>query len=604
MIDELRTAKTANFYTIKRRLSNRAVDELFRLIRAVHPSASQNLFLHRREEHHEAKWSAISFLYDRKPSFLIETTAVRERVCGFMLLIEYAGHLAVLKSRLDLPSSFASRHLGRVAAERVDAAVAKSEAVFERIRLRNMSVSKLALRTKTLESSDLANAVGPASSSRYVPQAYAVRSGSDHYAATPSTGRIAQRSDRIDHLLLVEFARAVIDELQAAPGEVSPFIRNFARAIDLASVEGQASPTVIAFDAPFLAGQLFDERRLRLVRPEGEGYAELTHAEAELVLGELDRTYPLRGKGKMLDIMTADEADRVGGIAVNKARIALRSLDLPLINGIGVEAADRPLGEDPERTDLRTYLEKNDLFIILFDQLSLAYIDGTLFRDEAFASGGGNFLRYFRAEPSLAAVTDEKGNFAPQQTAFDADSTFGVISATIAADDDLLVCDDLDDEWADFIGVQTNSNPARITFYHGKHGNLSLGAGPFHVSVSQALKNLGRMALEESAVAPKLAGWNQNYRNGGVQTAIARVVHGDPAELENILGRARSAPDALRRVCIVTSSLSLAALQQALDDVAAGTRPSPYFVQLYWLLLSFFSACSEVGAFGYVICQP
>jgi len=34
-----------------------------------------------------------------------------------------------------------------------------------------------------------------------------------------------------------------------------------------------------------------------------------------------------------------------------------------------------------------------------------------------------------------------------------------------------------------------------------------------------------------------------------------------------------------------------------------GEAPTPHFVQLYWLLMSYFSACAEVGAYPYVVCQ-
>jgi hypothetical protein len=49
--------------------------------------------------------------------------------------------------------------------------------------------------------------------------------------------------------------------------------------------------------------------------------------------------------------------------------------------------------------------------------------------------------------------------------------------------------------------------------------------------------------------------------------------------------------------------LSKSAVKEALAAISRGEAPDPYFVQLYWLLMSFFSACTEVGAFGYVICQ-
>jgi len=47
-----------------------------------------------------------------------------------------------------------------------------------------------------------------------------------------------------------------------------------------------------------------------------------------------------------------------------------------------------------------------------------------------------------------------------------------------------------------------------------------------------------------------------------------------------------------------------AATGKTLADIKSGKRPTAHFVQLYWLLTSFFSACAEVGAAGYVICQP
>lgn len=604
MIDHLRVGKAANFYSLTRRLTNVAVDDLFRWTRASQPSASQNLLYHRRERFDGAVWSAISFLYDRPPSFLLEDAGVMERVCGFMLLVEYRDHVAVFKSRLDLSASFSTRYLGRVPAERIDVAIARGDVVFEKIRLRNMSVSKLAMRNKTLEADDLRNAVGPAGASRYVPQGYTVRSGTDHYSATPSTGRIAQRSDRVDHLTLVEYAKTVIAELVHGVGAPAPFIRTFAHAIDLANIERGARPTTFAVDVASLVDAIHERGEIRLVREADNVYVPLAKAEVDAVLSELDAVFEVRGDGKLLDVHDRGGGMRVGSIAINRARVTLRDLQLPLSADVEVERTEHSLGQDPNRLSLRQHIDREDGFIVLFDDLSLAYIDGTLFRDDAFADGGGNFLRYLRADPLLAAVTDEKGTFARTRTAFDADSTFGVVVASVADGDEVLVCDDLGDEWADFIGLNNASSPPRITFYHAKHGDLSLGAGPFHVSVSQAIKNLSRVSLPADVMGGKIRSWRRMYvSGGGKHTSIPRVLRGDPARLARDFEHARSAPDAIRRVFIVTSSLSRGAVERAFASIVAGRTPDPHFVQLYWLLLSFFSACTEVGAHGYVVCR-
>ena len=272
MIENLRVGKIANFHGLKRALSNAAVDDLFRQIRATQPSASQNIFHHRREQTGDVIWSAISFLYDRSPAFMLDEAGIHERVCGFVLLIEHRNYIAIFKSKLDVPAGFIARYLDRVPAERIDAAIANNDAIFQKIRLRNMSVSKHAMRNKTFEADDLQDVVGPAGASRYVPQAYAVRSGVEHYSATPSTGRIAQRSDRVDHLTLIGYAKAVIDELAASGLQPAAFIRTFARAADLATISNVTQPTAFAVDVPGIAEALYENREIK-IRPSERRWA-------------------------------------------------------------------------------------------------------------------------------------------------------------------------------------------------------------------------------------------------------------------------------------------------------------------------------------------
>ena len=91
--------------------------------------------------------------------------------------------------------------------------------------------------------------------------------------------------------------------------------------------------------------------------------------------------------------------------------------------------------------------------------------------------------------------------------------------------------------------------------------------------------------------------------NKKVRTNIHRTCRGTLADTQAAVEFCRGAPHTTKRVAIVTSSLSKAAVEQAFRDIATGAPIDPYFVQLYWLLSSFFAACAEVGAFGRVICQ-
>lgn len=604
MISSLSIATSANFYSIRKKLSDKAVEDLFVKLRAEHGVTTHNEFRHTRERLKGVRWSAVCFKYESSPSFLEEPTAIRESLCGLFLLIEYQGYAAVLSSRLSLPSSFKTAHLSPVATARIEGAIARADAIFQRMTMRNMSISPYAMRAKTLEAQNLANVVGPAGSRRYAPRTYSVVANGTQSTATPSTGRIGIRSARADLSGVVTFTKNVIDSLRADNADVSPFIRTFARPVSLVEALEAAAPRAMAIDTNKLVDAIgSDETGIRLVRLE-DGAVELSASELTDLMEQLDRPLNIEGDKRVRIARDPATGDQAASIRLNKNRLALRSLSLTLASDVFVERASLPLGKDNDRKTLREYLDEINALIVLFDDVGLAYLDGQVFRDETLRDGGESFLQYFTANASLTAVTSEKGTFAASQTAFEATSSFGAIVDHIAAVDPILLCDDLGNEWADFIGIAENAGLMQISFYHAKHGTLSLGASPFHVSVSQAIKNLGNMTFPEERLESKLELWSSTYNAPDQETQIPRTIRSNAADLGVALRRARLAPDARRRAVIVTSSLSRRAVADELLAIQNGKAPAPSFVQLYWLLQSFFSACTEVGASGAIVCRP
>jgi hypothetical protein len=604
MIDWLRTGKSANFHAKAKRLSKNAIADLFRTIRQNSEAPSNNIFTHVKEPLGHATWSALAFLYERDPSFLDSPDGdVKENICGYVLLVEYRDHVAVFKSNLDLPSEFKTEYFQRIGDGRVEAAIARVDATFEQIRLRNMATSKHALRNKTLEANDLRSVVGPAGSSRYVPRSYRVRRSGDHYTATPDSGKISMRSDRTGYEELVRWTVSVIDsliDLNAAP---SPFIRTFARPIDLGSIPPTAAPTHFVIDVAVLVEELFEPPEvMQFVRGTGQAAVSLNKAETDNILTALEPALLIRKVRKDLRVVDAQNGAQIGLVNIAKTRISLKRLGLPEIENIYVKLASQPAGGDDNGNPLKRYIDQNNLFTILFSDPQIVYLGGELYRDDSLVDGNA-FLAHISSVPQLTLATSEKGTFAPAQTTFDADSVFGVLANHIAANDEVLVCDDLGDEWADFIGINGNHQPKTITFYHAKHGALSLGARSLHIVVSQAIKNLSRTNLPADEVASKFGKWTSAYENEGVDTMIPHIVRGSEATLRAKITEALSAPDTIRRVYIVTSSLSRAQLEHTFADLRAGEAPEPHFVQLYQLLMSYFSACTEVGAYAYLVCQ-
>lgn len=606
MLEHLEVGASANFYGRKKRLSDARVRQLFGDIRRVSPNPKQKLFESVRVEHGDSMFSAICFSYERQPSFLASAAGVFDRVHGFLLVVERGDYIAILKAGFELPKWFKTNHLARVNRTKVEQAIATADAIFERVRVKSTSPSKQVMRAKTLEADNLENAMPLASAGRYVTQAYSVRRHDGHFQATPSTGRIGQRGDRGDFAFAVEWAATVIDQISADGAEIAPFIRNFARQLDLDNLAPDILPVLFAVDVPQLT-ELFlaDEPTMRMVRLDADSQepVELLTGEVEQILSDLSESFSVhRGRP---DFRIKRGARVVGTLRLGKARYALRALKLAPLAGLFVEQRQYPVGQDEGRHPLVRFIDRENLFTILFSDPTIAYLEGDLFRDDAMLDGGANFLRHLLPEPALVHALSEKGELVEEQEEFSENSVFRAIVDTIAADNDVLVCDDLGDEWADFIGLNTSSRPPSINFYHGKHGVQTLGASSFHVSVSQAEKNLGRMILHPAAMEAKYDSWSGNYVGAGVQSAIARVIRGGGIEgVRHRIDQIRNAPDVVRHVYIVTSSLSKAQVEAVFQNVAAGGRPSAHFVQLYWLLMAYFSACAEMGTVGFVVCRP
>jgi len=604
MIDWLRTSKSAHFQAKAKRLPKKAIVDLFRAIRQNSEAPSNNIFLHVKEPLGHASWSALAFLYERDPAFLDSPDGdVTERVCGFLLLVEHRDHVALFKSNLDVPSEFKTRYFQRIGDGRVEAAIARADATFEQIRLRNMATSKYALRTKTLEANDLQSVVGPAAASRYVPRGYHVRRGGDHYAATPDSGRISVRSDRVGYEELVQWAMFVIDLLIDQNATPSAFIRAFARPIDLSSIPPTTIPTHFAVDVPSLIEELFEPAKaMQFVRGTGETAVSLNKDDTVAVLAALNQSLLIRKVRRELRVIHPQNDMQVGMVNIAKTRISLRKLNLPEIENVYVKPTTQSAGGEDNGLPLKRYIDQNNFFTVLFNDSRIVYLDGELYRDDSLVDGR-TFLSYIRTDSQLNVATSEKGTFTAAQTAFDAESVFGVLVNSIAVDDEVLVSDDLGDEWADFIGINGNHQPKTISFYHAKYGDLALSASTLHVVVSQAIKNLSRINLAHEDVVAKLDKWTENYANNNVLTSIPRIVRGDETILRAKIAEALSSPDTIRRVFIVTSSLSRAQLGQRFEALRGGEAPEPHFVQLYQLLMSYFSACMEVGAYAYVVCQ-
>jgi hypothetical protein len=440
MIEHLKIGRTANFYKRKKALSDSAITQLFRTLRANATKPSRNLFREVRETIGDATYSVICFDFARQPSFLQTEADVWERIYGYLLIVEKEDLIAVLKSGLDLPAKFKSSYLDKLAGHTIETAIAPKDAVFEKLRLRNMSTSRLALRSKTLEANNLENAVPISSANRFVPQAYRVSRHDGNYSATPNTGRISNQSERSGLEEVVIWSAKMIDTLKVDQGQSAAFIKNFARPVSLSDMPVGTHPTFLAFDVGSLKEAFYGEDpRYRLMQRQNGAFVEVVRDASEAIFDDLDQNFAIGTEADGYAIVDPETGVACGSVSIRKTRVGLPGFVRPLINDLFVEDITADVDDEPKRKPLARFLDQEDQFLLLFSNLSFAYIEGSLFRDDAMLAGGATFLAHLESWAALARATDEKGRFTRTQTEFDADSVFGILVNEVADNTDLAL---------------------------------------------------------------------------------------------------------------------------------------------------------------------
>jgi len=460
--------------------------------------------------------------------------------------------------------------------------------------MRMMNLSRDGIHSSTLEAPDLARSMSTLGANRAIPTGLRIKSGDEVHTVTPNTGRIAQRDARSPLRKLLAWTLAVEQEF-ARPKPTSGFIDHFASPMKLSALPAGVQPAGVMLTLAALADGLQDGTYRRVLRQDGMGqFREVTSDGLQQVFEAAREAFEVeQDAGRYWLYRTPNR--RKGELKINKSSISvagrlLKSFHVERMNG--------------ERLALGTVINRAQDFLVCFSDPRYAYFSG-LFFDGNLLNQIDGFMSVFVGVPALAHCTSEKGTLTAASNQFPPDSVLGVIQQHIATGDDILMCDDLGDEWADMIGVRTSHAASSHSFYAGKHKAIGLSASNFQDVIGQAQKNLAHINPINAELAAKTSGWGQTYRLKNVVTQIQRLLKGASVAaavtaIETVLAR----PITQRRMCLVISFISRAQLASALTQLKnAGTGPSQ-LIQLLWFVTAFIGSCRNVGAVPVVYCAP
>lgn len=514
-----------------------------------------------------------------------------DRVYAFIIIIELNNYLVVLskscssflqllKDKFELIQvSDLSKLLGR-------------DAEFQKMSLRNMTVSDKAIRSRSYESSNLIGTLSTHAAGRSIPSHLKVRDGGS-IKSISGTGRVVESSTRQSINEIVNWSDSQIKLLTTA--NQNDFLNSFAKKVQLADVLGITTPAAILIDTSAIIDKIYDgslQLKWEIIKKEvinGQKKRKkiaknVNEKIFQKIILELEKVHELNADWKFIGFEASAKLKK------NKNTL---SISTNLLRKLKVE-------ENGKLESFIGYVNKKGLFSVTFSDPKYMYFMNNCFEDRSGVSEIESILEILHPQTNIGIVTSEKGKFTNNQTAFDNNSMFGFVE-NIVSNEDYIFCDDLGDEWADHITL--NLTDPSISFIHSKHGDVSTSASNLHDVVGQGIKNLGNMFFSKNQINQKVTTSLANqYKCGkGVQTQIARIRKSTPNFDTDIDSLFRD--HKLHRKCILSCSfISKTAIAAEFNKLKNGQKVRGNIVQLLWILSSFAHAAKDVNVIPVIYC--
>jgi hypothetical protein len=586
MPERLTLTQNAQFYREDVALTNEA-------LRSILDAASDNKTLgsaflvdqtneaRELENGSQFRFSLRVFATERPVHFWEEPLS--DLIHALILVIQVDGYVAVLKKSCASVTEILEKYLTPIKSSELTASFSDDEAEFQKIAMRNMTVSERAMRSKAYEAADLKGLLSLHAAGRSIPYFFKLKLNGRIKTISAQSGRVVESSERKSLNDVVNWARLQIEQIKNPSGD-KDFLDAFAQLVDLDIVWNETQPTAILVESSFVVDNLI-EKNLPLTYTTKKGRTfDLTGKQLSALISQLEKVYEVN-PGPDFNLKGAS---RPANLKKNKSSI---SLNAPALRKIKFE-------ENGKELTLQSFINKNNLTTISFTNPQYMYFMGQCFKDGTGVNEIPSLLKSFLVIDDLTLATSEKGEYKPARKKFDSNSVFGIIEKHCSKND-YIFCDDLGDEWADHIVF--NRKECSVSFIHSKHGDVSKSASNLHDVVGQAIKNIGNMDLDLRAFSKKYDDKLViNYRDG-TMPRIRKKLRGN---FKTYLTELRQDYRFNKRCIICCSFLSKRLIVSEFGKLQMGLRVPGNITQMFWILSSFVHATKEAGVSPIIYCRP
>jgi hypothetical protein len=481
-------------------------------------------------------YSTSVFLVERELHFHSDQN-LKDKLYGYIVIIEIDGHLAIIKRNCDDLNDPLDEKFEKIGYEALATAVDTQTAEFRKINARNMTISERAVRNRSYEAANLNGVMSLHAAGRSIPSYLRVQDGPRTRSVTLGSGRLVEISDRQSIESIALWARSELKQISEANGQAEGFLKNFARAIDLPTIESgdnRVVPRSLLIETSILSEKLEHSAvKIFIERRDGKKLEIEGNARSNF-LTLIGKVYEFDDAGQVIG--HEDSAWLKG--SPGRKTLTFHSKLLQRV---------KVLVDGTESMTLLKFIHKNGAYAICFDDPKYMYFSKKCFVDVSGSSEIDSLLGLFVGKPTLSNLESEKGDFQPDQIEFDASSVFSAVEQ-IHVNDDFLFCDDLGDEWADHISFNKDENC--VYFIHSKHGEPSTSASSMQIVVGQAMKNLGNMYFSSDQIVAKYERSIRGKKISGSSIDRVRRRSGQfPSFVKKLTGSYR-----YERICVLACS--------------------------------------------------
>lgn len=538
-----------------------------------------------------------------KPAYFIDTqdcdVKFSDIIHAYIILIEIDNFLVILSKSCSNISKIIDKKF-ELLSKLSNTSLFSENAEYQKLSLRNMTVSDKAIRVRSYEAANLNGALSLHGAGRSIPSHIKVKQYSSVISLSNS-GRVNELSQRVKFKDIINWADNKVEILKNSTS--NEFLDYFAKRIELIDIiESGIKPSSILVEV----GKLFDyfeNKQIYFYNKKDKDKNKKVYITEKLkrkLLSRLEKVYNLSELNKK-GLFLIEKLGKKDILKINKKTFSIK---INMLTQFKIE-------DNGKEISILSYIKKNKLYSVTFTDPRYMYFMDSCFQDSSGISEIDNILEILdpKANFSLAKIESEKepksDPLRENSTEFSIKSVFGFVENLHKGEDDYIFCDDLGNEWADHITL--NLSNKSINFIHSKYtSNDTTSASSLHEIVGQAIKNIGYMHFTKSLfLDKKLSKFNEKYKTSkGVLTNISRIRKGNLQDFETKLDNLLKSYSLSRKCILCCPFLSKSKIADEFNKIKKGEEVKGHIIQLLWIISSFSHSTKEMNIIPIIYCNP